>query len=173
MRRFPVLLLLFSVLSASTANAQAVRVKLPAWQEPVNLDSMRQEHTVKAAPEMVYQAVMQTFKELGIPAGNTDSKLGIIGSERFEKMRVLAGSQMSMLFSCGEGAAGPYADFFRLTIAVVTWVKPLEGGKTALSIAVAAAGQDVSGSYRNPRECGSTGRLETKILERVQKVVGL
>jgi hypothetical protein len=164
--------LLFSVFSAREASAQ-VRVKLPAWPEFVLLDTLRQDHKVSAPPEMVYQAVLQAYKDLGIPPGNTDGKSGIVGSERFERMRTLAGAPMSLSFSCGEGAVGPNADFFRLTIAIVTWVQPRDEGKfTTLGIAVAAAAQDITGPRRNPRECGSLGRVETKLLERVQAIVG-
>jgi hypothetical protein len=177
MKRFPhpvvtVFCLLFSVFSGATGAAQGVRVKLPAWREFVLLDTLKQEHKVNAPPEMVYQAVLQAYKDLGIPTGNTDGKSGIVGSERFERMRNLAGAPMSLNFSCGEGAAGPYADFFRLTIAIVTWVQPRDEKFTTLGIAVAVAGEDITGTRRNPRECGSLGRVETKLLERVQAIVG-
>jgi hypothetical protein len=178
MKRFPLLAvavfcLLFSVFSAGEARAQGVRVKLPAWREFVLLDSMRQDHKINAPPEMVYQAVLQAYKDLGIPTGNTDGKSGIVGSERFERMRTLAGAPMSLSFNCGEGAAGPYADFFRLTVAIVTWVTPRDEGKfTTLGLAAAAAGEDITGTRRNPRECGSLGRVEGKVLERVQAIVG-
>lgn len=155
---------------ASSVGAQGVRVKLPAWQELVLMDSLRQEHKLDATPEVVYQAVLKTYTDLGIPTGNTDGKSGIIGSERFERMRVIGKAPMSLSFSCGESATGPNADAFRLTIAIVSWVKPAEGGGTTLGIAAAAAGVDVTGVYKNPRECGSTGRIETKILEGVKKL---
>ncbi|MDQ8165730.1 MAG: hypothetical protein P3A28_08270 [Gemmatimonadota bacterium] len=159
-----------SGLIATSLEAQGVRVKLPAWSELVLMDSLRQEHKLDAAPEVIYQAVLKTYTDLGIPTGNTDGKSGIIGSERFERMRALGKAPMSLSFSCGESATGPNADAFRLTIAVVTWVKPTDGGGTTLGIAAAAAGVDVTGVYKNPRECSSTGRIETKILEGVKKL---
>jgi len=157
-------------LMAMSLDAQGVRVKLPAWSELVLMDSLRQEHKLQATPEMVYQAVLKTYTDLGIPTGNTDGKSGIIGSERFERMRVLGKAPMSLSFSCGESATGSNADAYRLTIAIVTWVTPTDGGGTTLGIAAAAAGVDVTGVYKNPRECGSTGRIETKILEGVKKL---
>ena len=69
--------------------AQGVRVKLPAWPDPVLLDSMRTEHEIAGAPEAVYGALQKAFADLDIPKGNTDGKAGIIASERFERMRVL------------------------------------------------------------------------------------
>ena len=74
-------------------------------------------------------------------------------------------------FSCGDGSAGANADSFRLEIAVVAWVKA-EGTGTSIGLATIASGRDVSGVFRNPRECPSTGALELKILDRIQRLVG-
>ena len=165
------LVLALVVFAPESVRAQGVRVKLPAWPDLVLLDSMRQEHFVDGKPEVVYAAVLKVFDELGIPVGNTDSKLGIIGSERFERTRTLAGATMSRSFSCGESATGPTADAYRISIAIAVWVKPGERLGTAFATAIAASGTDITGVQRNPRECASTGRIETKILEGVQKYV--
>jgi hypothetical protein len=155
----------------SSAVIAQVRINLKAWPEPVLLDTLRQDHHINASPDKVYQAALQVFADLGIPTGQTDGKNGIIGSERFERTRVLAGSQMSRWFSCGEGTLGQNADSFRLEIAVVAWVKP-EGTGTVLSLATIASGRDVSGVFRNPKECPSTGALEVKIYDKVTSLVG-
>ena len=160
-----------AIAAAGLASAQGVRVKLPAWQEPVLLDSMRQEHQVAGSPEAVYSATQHAFADLGILVGNTDNKAGIIGSERLERLHSFAGAPMSRSFRCGESATGPNADAFRLTIVVAAWVKPGKDGGTTLALATAASGADISGVYRNPRECASTGWLEEKILAGVQKYV--
>jgi hypothetical protein len=154
---------------AGTVSAQGVRVKMAAWPEPVLLDSMRAETWIDGKPDAVYAAALKTFADLGIPTGNTDNKAGIIGSEKFERVHSLMGAPMSRSFSCGESATGPNADSFRLTIAIAVWIKPGEKAGTAFSTAVVASGADISGTYRNPRECGSLGRVEQKILEGVQK----
>jgi len=83
----------------------------------------------------------------------------------------LAGAPMSRSYNCGEGAAGPYADALRLEIAVVAWVAPAAGG-TNLGLATIASGRDVSGVFRNPKDCVSTCALELKILDRVGKLAG-
>jgi hypothetical protein len=151
--------------------AQGVNITLKAWREPVLMDTLRQDHALKAAPEKVYEAALRAFADLGIPTGRTDGTKGIIGSERFERMTSLAGSPMSRAFECGRSPAGPYADSFRLEIAVVAWVAPLAGG-TNLGLATIASGRDISGVGRNPKECASTGALELKLLDRITKIVG-
>jgi hypothetical protein len=154
----------------ASARAQ-VRITMAAWKEPVLLDTMRQDHVVHARADSVYLAVMRAFDDLGIPVGRTDAKGGIIGSERFERQRVLAGSPMAKSFDCGEGPSGAVANLFRLEVAVVAWVAPSDGG-TKLGLATVASGRDVSGVFRNPKECASTGGLELKILDRVKRLTG-
>jgi hypothetical protein len=159
----------FLAVLAFPVHAQ-VRITFGAWHEPILLDTLRQEHQLRAAPEKVYEATLKAFAELEIPTGRTDGKAGIIGSERFERTRALGNLLLSKLYNCGDGPTGPYADTFRLEIAVVTWVsRSGEGSK--LGLATVASGRDVSGAH-NPRPCDSTGALETKILERVTKLVG-
>jgi hypothetical protein len=148
-----------------------VRINLAAWHEPVMLDSMRQAYRLNAPPDRVYQAVLRAFEDLGVPTGRTDNKAGIVGSERFERVNTLAGGPMSRSFSCGEGAAGPYADQLRLEIAVVAWVS-VEGDHTILSLASIASGRDISGVFRAPRPCVATGALETKLYDRVKRLAG-
>jgi hypothetical protein len=158
-------------LGISTTVVAQVRINLKAWPEAVLLDTLRQDHHLNASADKVYQAALQVFADLGIPTGQTDGKNGIIGSEKFERARVLAGAQMSRWFNCGESSMGQNADSFRLEMAIVAWVKP-EGTGTDLGLATIASGRDVSGVFRNPKECQSTGALELKIYDKVMSLVG-
>ena len=161
------------VCCASLVGAQGVRISLGAGREPVLLDTLRQDKELNAAPGKVYEATLQAFGALDIPVGNTASKAGIIGSERFERMRVLGGSVLSKSFDCGEGPAGPKANTYRLEIAVAAYVTPIPGSTgTRLGLAVVAEGRDPTGPYTTPRSCASTGALETKIVEKVRQLTG-
>jgi hypothetical protein len=156
--------------SARPAAAQ-VRISLGAWHEPILLDTLRQDHPLRAAPEKVYEATLRAFADLDIPAGRTEGKAGIIGSERFERSRALRNVLLSKLYNCGEGPTGPFADSFRLEIAVIAWVTP-SGTGSKLGLATVASARDVSGVAHPSRACYSTGMLETKIFEQVAKIVG-
>ena len=171
MRRLAFSALFAALVGAPLLPAQGVRISMHAWPEPVLLDTMRQEHKLSAQPDRVYEAVQKAFGELGIPGGGTDSRAGIIASERFERTHNLAGAPMSRSFDCGIGATGPYADSFRLEIAVVAWVKPGANGGTTLGLATIASGSDITGVFRKPKECASTGALETRLLDRVSKIL--
>lgn len=166
------LALLAVAVCASTLPAQnPVRVKLPAWSDFVLLDTMKAEHEVGGSPEVVYGALQKVLADFDIPKGNSDPKNGIIGSEIFQRSRILASAPMSRSFSCGESATGPRADSHRMTIALAAWVKPSAAtrGGTTVSIAMAASGQDVGGVSKLPIECASTGFLEEKIVSAISK----
>jgi hypothetical protein len=161
-----------SVVALTTAPARAqVRITLGAWHEPILLDTLRQDHELRVAPEKVYEATLKAFAELQVPTGRTDGKAGIVGSERFERSRALGNLLLSKLYNCGEGPTGPFADSFRLEIAVVAWVSPAPAG-SKLGVATVASARDVSGVAHPSRACYSTGVLETKILEAVTRLAG-
>jgi len=161
------------VLATSALGAQGVRISLGAGREPVLLDTLRQDGDLKASPEKVYDAALKAFAALDIPVGNTSGKAGIIGSERFERMRVLGGSLLSKSFNCGEGPAGAKADTYRLQIAVVAYVTPIPGSTgTKLGLATVAEGRDPTGPYGTPRPCASTGDLEAKLRNRITLLTG-
>jgi hypothetical protein len=159
--------------SASLLGAQGVRISLWAGRESVLMDTLRQDKELKATPARVYEATLQAFAALDIPVGNTSSTAGIIGSERFERIRALGGTMLSKSFDCGEGPAGPKANFYRLDIAVAAYVSPIPGSeRTRFGLAVVASGRDPTGPYSTPRQCASTGALETKIVEKVRQITG-
>lgn len=161
---------ILSIAAVPALQAQ-VHITLRAWREPVLMDTLRQEHHLRAPAAQVYEATLKAFAQLDIPTGRTDGTRGIIGSERFERVHVLVGLPMSRSFNCGEGPTGPNADSFRLEIAVVAWIADAKPG-TTLSLASIASGRDISGVTRNPKECASTGTIEMKLLEAVTKIVG-
>jgi hypothetical protein len=158
-------------LGAAPALSAQVHITMKAWREPVLMDTLRQDHHLRASPTQVYDAALKAFAQLDIPTGRTDGKRGIIGSERFERMRVLAGAPMSRSFHCGEGPTGPNADAYRLEVAVVAWVADDKPG-TKLSLATIASGRDISGVNRAPKACSSSGAIELKLLEAITKIVG-
>lgn len=170
--RIPLALSLMLV-SASAVGAQEVRINLEAYREPVLMDTLRLNREIKAPPAKVYEATLKAFAALDIPVGNTVGTSGIIGSERFYRMRTLGGELLSKSFLCGEDPTGPNADSHRLEIVVVAYVAPApSGGGTSLGLAVAAQGRDPAGPYRAPRPCASTGALERKLHNKILELSG-
>jgi len=158
----------------SALGAQGVRISFEAYPEPVLMDTVRQDFDLAAAPEKVYEATLKAFAALDIPVGNTAGTLGIIGSDRFYRMRSFDGELLSKSFACGEDLTGPNADSHRLEIAVVAYVAPALNGApgTRLGLAVAAEGRAPDGPYRAPRMCTSTGGIERKLVKKITEIAG-
>ena len=171
MRRTPTPVALALVVFANAAAAQNVRITLQAGQEPVLLDTLQVERSFRASPTQVYDAVLHAYPALDIPVGQTANTQGIIGSERFQRSRSLAGALLSKSYECGEGPTGPYANSYQLDIVVVAYVKP-DGDGTRLGVSTIATGRDLTGPIRVPKSCQSTGRLEKLIFEEVTKRTG-
>ncbi len=172
MRRHPTPVALALVVFANIATAQNVRVRLQAWTEPVLLDTMQIQHEFRAEPAKIYDAVLHAYPALEIPVGQTANTQGVIGSERFQRSRSLAGALLSKSYDCGEGPTGPYADSYQLDIVVVAYVQPLPGNGTRLGVSTVASGRDLTGPIRVPKGCFSTGRLEKLVFEEVTKRTG-
>ena len=160
-----------AVASIPVMAAAQVHITMRAWREPVQMDTLRQEHHLRASPDKVYEAVLKAFAQLEVPTGETDGKRGIIASERFERSRVLLGKPMSHSFNCGDSPTGPLADSYRLEIALVAWVADDNPG-TKLSLATIASGRDATGANQHHRGCASLGFIETTLLETITKMVG-
>lgn len=171
MRRTPTPVALAMLFIANVAAAQNVRVRLQAFTEPVLLDTMQVQREFRAAPAKVYDAVLHAYPALEIPLGQTSNTEGVVGSERFNRSRSLAGALLSKSYDCGDGPTGPIADSYNLEIVVVAYVVPAAGG-TRLGVSTIASGRDLTGPIRVPRACLSTGRLEKLVFDEVTKRTG-
>jgi len=172
MRPNPTPVALALLFIANVAAAQNVRVRLQAFTEPVLLDTIQVQREFRAAPAKVYEAVLHAYPALEIPVGQTSSTEGVIGSERFNRSRSLAGALLSKSYDCGDGPTGPIADSYNLEIVVVAYVVPGLGTGTRLGVSTIASGRDLTGPIRVPRACLSTGRLEKLVFDEVTKRTG-
>lgn len=172
MRRSPTPVALALVVLANVATAQNVRIRLQAWTEPVLLDTMQVQREFRAEPAKIYDAVLHAYPALDIPVGQTANTQGVIGSERFQRSRNLAGALLSKSYDCGEGPTGPYADSYQLDIVVVAYVVPLPGKGTRLGVSTVASGRDLTGPIRAAKACYSSGRLEKLVFDEVTKYTG-
>lgn len=164
------LTLMFVACCAPSLGAQGVRINMEPWREPILMDTLRQNHDLDLPPAKVYEATLKAFAALDIPVGNAAGNLGIIASERFTRSRLLGGELLSKAFNCGEGLTGAYADAYRLEIAIVAYIEARPGGGTRLGLASIASARDPAGPYHYPKECGSTGHFELKLLDRIKSL---
>jgi len=156
---------------ARDVSAQTPRplVKFPAYRADIAMDTMVFSRTVLEAPMgEVFAAVRAVYTQLKIPREIADSTNGLLGTLRLRSTYTVAGERLSVYFNCGMGMTGANADSWRLSIALVTFLQPAGEGKTRLGTGAAAQAQDMGGASKDPLPCGSTGLLETRVLELVK-----
>ena len=162
--------LLLASLAASSLRAQLYRARvwLPAYPNVIALDTIA-IRTEFPAPRLeafqVTAAVMEA--ELKIELKVRDSTAGVVGNMELVKMRKLGRTPLSRYVSCGQGMTGANADSYRVYLALIAFVDTVPGKGIRLSVALAAAAQDLQGSSKPPVKCGSTGLLEGQVRRQV------
>ena len=162
--------LFLASLAASSLRAQLYRARvwLPAYPNVIALDTIA-IRTEFPAPRLeafqVTAAVMEA--ELKIELKVRDSTAGVVGNMELVKMRKLGRTPLSRYVSCGQGMTGANADSYRVYLALIAFVDTVPGKGIRLSVALAAAAQDLQGSSKPPVKCGSTGLLEGQVRRQV------
>ena len=159
---------------ATVAEAQyRAKVWVPGYEHPLLLDTLAHRSTIPAPAPAVYAAAAAVLEEMGIPLALRDSLRGAAGNPGLTLRRRLGKTSLSRYLNCGSGFTGPYADDWRVTMAVVATAEPVAEG-TRFWVAMGAGAQDLSGTSTAPVGCGSTGVLEQQIHTRVlAKVAGI
>ncbi len=152
--------------SSLRAQRPAPVVRLPAHVNPVQLDTLVLAWERTDAPRgEVFAAVRSAFETLRIRPDYVDSLAGHFGVLKLRASTKLGGERLSLFFNCGRGMAGDNADQWRLSIALVTFLRPSGVSNTEFGSGLAAQAQDMSGVSKDQVTCGSTGELETRILK--------
>jgi hypothetical protein len=128
--------------------------------------------SIAAPPAAVWLAVKKVYGELEIPVTVESPGTRQIGNPNFTKTRNLAGQSMVTFVDCGNGMTGPKAASYRIYASLLTDVIPDGSGGTKLQTTFVPMGQDVEGGSSDRIPCGTTGRFEQLVLERVKAAVG-
>jgi len=162
--------------SRSTEGAQII-VKEPYDALLANLRGRQadDEHAVVrdsiAAPaERVHAALVTAFRDAGIPEEIVNPATGQVANTQFRAGRELAGVRLGRVLKCGETLTGARADTDRVTMAVVSTVKRLGGGTTAIETRVIGVATDTGGTGGRT-VCYSTGELERRLHDAVRKAL--
>ncbi|HEX7048566.1 MAG TPA: hypothetical protein VF188_00005, partial [Longimicrobiales bacterium] len=138
-----------------------------AYRMRLDNGPVRSEFTVVGTPEQVFAVVADVYKSLSIPIETIDPAAMVIGNPHHAAQRRFAGERMSTFFNCGSGPWGANADSYRIEMSILTHVAPANPGSVTVRTTVNATGQTLSGASKNQVACGSTGRLEQIIHDRV------
>lgn len=127
---------------------------------------------IDAPPTAVWAAVKKVFADLEVPVTLENPPGHQLGNPNFFKSRQFGGQRMTEFVDCGSGVTGPNASSFRIFMNVLVDVLPKTGGGSTIRTTFSALGQDVTGGSSDRIPCGSTGRLELMINNRVKAALG-
>jgi hypothetical protein len=171
-RLTPAVLCLLAVSSLAAQRAvPRVRVVLPAYRTPIALDTIMQRYIFNEPAGKVWSAASKVFYDLKISTDMRDSIQGIVGITHLQKSNSFGGHPMSRLLNCGYGITGPNADNFRINLALVAFVVPVDSIKTELGVAFIGSGMDMRGSSSDPVACAPSGIMEATVAERAGKIL--
>jgi hypothetical protein len=128
--------------------------------------------SIAAPPATVWLAVKKTYLDLDIPVAVENPSARQIGNPNFYKTRQIGGRSMIEFVDCGTGMTGPKAATYRIYISLLTMVIPDGKGGTNVQTTFVPSGLDMSGASTDRITCGTTGRFEQYLLERVNANLG-
>jgi hypothetical protein len=164
---------LLTPLALAAQPRRELQIRLVETPQGIRLDTIGRTVKIGASESRTFDAVVKAHEEFGI-ARNTESRAsGEVGNTALVARRNFANERMSLAVDCGKGMTGSYADQYRLTLAVVTWVSPFGAAKDSATVhtALVGGGRATDGSTAWPLQCASLGRFEKRLADRVKELV--
>ncbi len=127
--------------------------------------------TLEMPAETVWGVVGGVYAQMEIPVEQADPRAMQIGTQGYSARRIER-DRMNTFVDCGADLAGPLANQYDITLAVVTRLTAKGPESTEIVTMVDAYGRPraVSG---NPLHCQSRGELEKRIAQRIAEALGL
>jgi hypothetical protein len=119
--------------------------------------------------EVIWDALVDAYTSLGIPANLAEPAAFRYGVERYTGGQ-LAGRRAADFFRCGFEGTGPSSvGGYRTELSVISTLRPLANGNTALDIEAGGSARRVEGTSTPRVRCESTGELEKRIVAAVRE----
>jgi hypothetical protein len=119
--------------------------------------------------ERIWDALVDAYTSLGIPANLADPAAFRYGVERYTGGQV-AGRRAADFFRCGFEGTGPSSvGGYRTELTVISTLRPLANGNTSLDIEAGGSARRVEGTSTPRVRCESTGELEKRIVAAVRE----
>jgi hypothetical protein len=160
------------VQSSDTAPKQATIFTSPETGTLMTEPARAAAVDIDSPPTTVWLAVKKVYADLDIPVTLENPPEHRLGNPNFFKSRNMGGASMTNWVDCGSGMTGPNALTWRIFMMSLTDVIPNGKGGTTLKTTFTAIGQDVTGGSADRIPCGTTGRFEQSILNRVKLTLG-
>ena len=127
--------------------------------------------SIAAPVDRVHAALVTAYRDAGIPVEIENAATGQVANTQFRVGRELARARLGRLLRCGETLTGSRADTDRISMAVVSTVKPLGAGASSVETRVIAVATDTGGTGGRS-VCYSTGELEQWLHQAVKQALG-
>lgn len=138
---------------------------------PIRTDDATETAELAVAFETAWVRLPEVLRELGLSVGAVDATTGIV-SQQGERVRRVDGKRMSLYLDCGRGTtARPYADSHAVTLSYEILLTRAGESHTAIQMLVSASARAVD-ARGSPLRCGTRGRLERLVFERLQAAEG-
>jgi hypothetical protein len=124
-----------------------------------------EDASFSAPPSAVLAALRLAYADIGVEVKYSNPATGEIGNVEFVRRYKMAGQSLTDFVNCGSTVTGPAADTYRVTMLLVSTVKPGANGQGSVvetrfqSRAIDPAGGTSAGAM----DCQSLGTLEQKL----------
>jgi hypothetical protein len=140
----------------------------------IGADSNAEVLRVNATPEVAWIGLPGVFEALEIPVELLDTGRKMMGNPDHRVRGRIAGRPLSEYLSCGTTMSGQIANQYDVRLSVVS--PPLPGEEeeegTGIRTRVEATARSRSGASGSAVTCSSTGRLEERVAELLNRSVG-
>lgn len=137
-------------------------------------DIDRASATFTAPPERVFGLLSAVYARLGVPVAHNETATRMVGNRQFVVSNgKLGGQALSTYLNCGMADYGGFAaNQYRVTMSVMSLVRPAATGSEVQTL-VEATAANVRATQRQPdKPCTSTGALERRIAAEVRTALG-
>jgi hypothetical protein len=118
---------------------------------------------ILASPDSVLSALRAAYADIGVEVKYYDPATREIGNLEFVRMRKMAGEPLTTFVNCGSTVTGLAADSYRITMLLVSTVKP-EGSSSRVETRFQSRAEDPAhGTSAGANGCQSLGTLEQRL----------
>lgn len=167
MRRILLLVGLCGCASAGPAPARRPTILIDSRGVTLGDQPIGTHVELKSPPATVWIAARKAYADLGIPLTFDNPPSHQLGNPDFYRQRTIAGQAMTSIVDCGSGPEGLNASSYRIYMSLLTSVMPADGGGSTVETTLLPSGQDITEGSSDRIPCGTKGKLEQMVLDRI------
>ncbi|MFM8780822.1 MAG: hypothetical protein ACKOFO_05025, partial [Gemmatimonadota bacterium] len=124
---------------------------------------------VTGTPDQAWTALNAVYQELAIPLSVNDAATKTLGNTGWRVRRSIGRVPAQRYLDCGSSGTIQNAETYQLTLSIVSNVKPNPRGGSIVTTALSGTGRNPITSSSADVRCVSTGDLELRIREMVER----